>query len=768
MVISYTQGAGKYKNWIIAENQFSIYNQGKFETIFSLGNGYMGLRAATEESYPGEKRGCYIAGLFDRFDGEVTELPNIPDFIQFDILLAGEEFNLMEGKVISYNRRLNLKEGILIRDVEWESPGGRRTKLTFKRFVSMADRHIVCQKVIIKPVNYSGPVNITTGFNGQVTNSGTQHLIEGNKRITPNGDIYLTTRTQESDVILVLAAGYRFLLKENGSENEINLKHRIRTGRRKILLSFDFPLEEGDEFSVEKTVSIYSGIDIEFNKWEREEVIVPTALDNLGRAQRKGFDLLFEEHKDKWARLWKEMGIELTGPDFDQLAVRFALYHFLQMTPTHDSRISIAAKGLSGEGYKGHVFWDTEIFILPFFIYTFPDIARNLLLYRYHTLAGARQKAKENGYRGAMYAWESARTGEETTPKYGHIDPVTGKPIRIWCGDIEQHISADIAYAIWYYFQVTDDCNFMYNYGAEIFLEIARFWASRVEYNQMRDSYEINDVIGPDEYSEHVDNNAYTNYLVKWQLQKAVELADWLKERNKECWERLCQELEIVEEELENWEIIAEKMYTPLDKESGLIEQFEGFMNQKEIDLSPYRGKIGSILDDMSWEEVTSSQVLKQADVVILLYLLGDWFTRDIKKANWDYYEPKTLHDSSLSPAIHAIIAADLGDIETAYTYFQQSCKIDLGEDMKSCDDGLHAASLGGIWQAVVMGFAGVRLTKGKLRINPCLPRGWQKITLKINWRGKKYLLKIEENRVKLKDFNTGEVLMEERKVVLP
>lgn len=768
MAIIYNQGKGEYHNWIITETNFSTENLSKFETIFTLGNGYMGLRAATEEHYLGETRGCYLAGLFDKYSGEVTELPNIPDWIGIEISLAGERFNLNKGQILSYNRRLNLKDGYLQREVEWESPTGRKTRLVFKRFVSLDNKHLAGVQVSITPLNYSGKIIIKSGFDGQVTNSGTQHFVEGDKRVLPGGNMYITTTTQESNIFLALAANHRFFLQQQN----LDLDSKIINNRRQLFLSFEYEIGEKNEFVMEKIVTVYSSRDQEFlnreSKQDIKEEVINKLLADLMEASQSGYGKLFENHQKAWHNLWMKMDIEIEGPDFDQLAVKFAQFHLIQMAPEHDSRISIAAKGLSGEGYKGHVFWDTEIFILPFFIYTFPDIARNLLLYRYHTLAGARQKAKENGYRGAMYAWESARTGEETTPKYGHIDPVTGKPIRIWCGDIEQHISADIAYAIWYYFQVTDDCNFMYNYGAEIFLEIARFWASRVEYNQMRDSYEIYDVIGPDEYSEHVDNNAYTNYLVKWQLQKAVELADWLKERNKECWERLCQELEIVEEELENWEIIAEKMYTPLDKESGLIEQFEGFMDQKEIDLSPYRGKIGSILEDMSWEEVTSSQVLKQADVVILLYLLGDWFTRDIKKANWDYYEPKTLHDSSLSPAIHAIIAADLGDIETAYTYFQQSCKIDLGEDMKSCDDGLHAASLGGIWQAVVMGFAGVRLTKGKLRINPCLPRGWQKITMKINWRGKKYLLKIEENRVKLKDFNTGEVLMEERKVVLP
>lgn len=750
MVIKFTEGYDKYKNWLISEKSFCRNKLSRAETILSLANGYIGLRGAVEEEYPGEQRGCYIAGLFDRFADEVTELPNIPDFTRIGISLAGEEFNLLEGGIISYHRSLNLKDGLLAREVIWESPSGKRSRLFFQRFVSLKRKHLVCLKISIKPLNYAGLVSITSGFNGRVTNSGTQHFLEGDQRIRSDHSIYMTSRTQQKGLLLVQSAGHKLKL----DARQVELQPRFIIERRQLVIETTRFLDNKQELSCEKTVVVFTARDREFSNNQDDQLVIDTTLAELDRSIEQGFDSLLEEQKSSWHQLWQEMEVKLSGPDFDQLALRFAQYHLIQMTPVHDSRISIGAKGLSGEGYKGHVFWDTEIFILPFFIYTFPQIARNLLIYRYHTLAGARKKASENGYRGAMFAWESAESGEETTPQYGHLDPQSGIPVRIWCGELEQHITADIAYAIWLYFQVTLDVDFMVNYGAEIFMEASRFWASRVEYNPRKKRYEINNVIGPDEYSEHVNNNAYTNYLVNWQLKNALAFVEWLKQDHQPAWEQLQQKINLQEEELADWAKIIKFIYLPIDQKKGFIEQFEGFTKQKEIDLTHYQGKIGAILEDLSWSDITGSQVLKQADVVMLLYLLGESFSEQVKRVNWEYYEPKTLHDSSLSPSIHAIVAAQLGDLKQAYQYFRQSCAIDLGEQPNSIQAGLHAASLGGIWLASIMGFAGVQLNGDKLLIKPKLPDKWKKLCFKLKWRGSTYSIQIKQDEVIMNELN--------------
>lgn len=754
MSITYNIGKDKNKNWIVAETDFISDSHGKFETIFSLGNGYMGLRASTEEGFPGEVRGCYIAGLFDKFPGEVTELPNIPDWTKIGIKLDGETFSLCRGEILFYQRQLNIRDGELVRNIEWMSPSGKRTQLIFRRFVSMCYLNVAAIEIEICPVNYSGSIEILSGIDGQASNSGVQHFKEGNSRRYKDGIISITSRTQESDIGLSVAVKHIFSI--DGDKTAI--LEQVRTGRRQISLSSGCEIMEGQTFRMEKLVTVCSTRDPEFREVISDKELGKNAIVKLKEAAGSGYDKLCNNHKEEWRRIWKNADISIDGPDFDQLAIRFSIFHIHQMTPAHDERISIAAKGLSGEGYKGHAFWDTEIFLLPVHTYNSPETAKKLLLYRYHLLAGARKKAMENGYQGAMFPWESADTGEEVTPKWGAVDIETGEPIRIWGGEIEQHVTCDIVYSIWQYFEVTRDYDFMYRYGLEIMLDTSRFWASRLEYNKAEDRYEIKDIMGPDEYSEHVDNNAFTNYMVRWQMDKTLQFFQWIMENETEVWTKVSTKINLTMNELDDWKEKAGKIYFAKDSDTGFITQYEGFKEKKMIDLSKYRGKVGAILEDYSWEDLIHSQVLKQADVVMLLYLAGDDFSRETKKANWAYYEPKTLHDSTLSAGMHAIVAVDINDMEKAYAYFQESIRIDLGENLKSCETGLHAASHGGNWQTVVNGFGGVRITSdGTLRVNPRLPKGWNSLKFSLTWRGTMCRIDVTKKELFLKPLSSIE-----------
>ncbi|HBY57019.1 MAG TPA: family 65 glycosyl hydrolase [Candidatus Atribacteria bacterium] len=754
MVIKYDLGKNKYQNWIVGETDFQPEYLGKFETIFTLGNGYMGVRAATEETYQEERRGCYVAGLFDKFPGEVTELANIPDWLNIEIKLDGEIFDLKRGKILSYQRQLNIKDGQLTRDIEWESPTGKKTRLTFERFVSLDNIHFAALRVKIVPLNYSGYLKICSGINGQVTNSGVQHFKEGKLQFSSEGIISMTSRTQESNIGVVVAIKHIFSI----DNKKLKVKEEVGSQRRKIFLSSRYKIKRNEEFILTKMVTIYTTHDADFRGEEKvsDKEIEKTAIDSLKKLIEIGYDKLLEAHKKRWDQIWEQMDITLDGPDFDQLAIRFSQFHIYQMTPIHDERLSIGAKGLSGEGYKGHVFWDMEVFILPFLIYTFPEVARRLLFYRYHFLDGAKEKAKENGFEGAMYPWECADTGCEVTPKWGGVDFKTGKPQRIWTGELEQHITCDIVYSIWHYFQATCDYDFMYNYGLEIMLETSRFWASRLEYNPEKDQYEINNVIGPDEYSKHINNNTFTNYMVKWQLDKTIHFSEWIKTNQLEVWKKVISKIKFASNELSDWRKKAEKIYINIDKTTGFIHQYDGFTDKREVDLFKYKGKVGAITQDYSWEEIAQMRVLKQSDVIMLFYLLSNDFSKKEKRLNWDYYEPRTLHDSSLSPSIHAIVALDIDDIKKGYEYFERSIWIDLGENLKNSWDGLHAASLGGNWQAVVNGFGGVRIIDdGKLRINPHLPEKWKSLKFKINWRGEKYGIEITKNKITLEPLSS-------------
>ncbi len=748
MCIRYQKGKNEYKNWIVNESEFNVKSQHKFETIFSLGNGYMGTRASLEERYSRERRGFYIAGIFDEYPGEVTEMPNLPDWIETDIYINGEKFNMYKGRIYQYSRNLNLKDGTLVRNFIWENHKGHILQFNFERIISMKNLHTALLKINIEPMNFSGKIEVVSGINGRVSNSGTQHLKEGIKRLVGDDILYIP-ETQQSEVKVYMRLSHNILVNKSTP----NVEKEFIASRRILKRSFKFNFEKGDNIEINKYLSIYSSRDKKI-----DGNLETKTLNNLNKIKAKGYSKLKKEHIDKWSSIWNDIDIKISGSNYDQLAIRFALFHLIQMTPNHDDRISIAAKGLSGEGYKGHVFWDTEIFILPFYIYNYPETAKKLLKYRYNTLDGARKKAKDNGYNGAMFAWESANSGEETTPKYGDVDILTGEEIRIWSGETEQHITVDIQYAIDQYFKVTDDFKFMKNYGFEIFFESTRFWTSRLEYNDKRDYYEINNVMGPDEYKEHIDNNAFINHMVYWQFEKALEYIEIIRDKQPDFYKNLKTRINLNQEEIQEWKTKKDKIYLPQPEKGNIISQYEGYQDLPEIDLEKYKqGEVGDIFNDFGWEQITNSKVSKQADVVILTYLLEDKFNTETIKANYDFYEPLTLHDSSLSPAIHAAVASRIGKIESAYNLFQRAARIDLGENMNSSDKGLHSASLGGLWQAIIFGFAGFNYKDKKVYLNPKLPNKWNMVSFKIKVRDNVYQLAITKEKINIQEIRVKE-----------
>jgi len=434
------------------------------------------------------------------------------------------------------------------------------------------------------------------------------------------------------------------------------------------------------------------------------------------------------------------------------LAVNFAQYHLHIMTPAHDSRMNIGAKGLSGEGYKGHTFWDTEIYALPYFIFSNPGVARKLLKYRYLSLDGARQKAKGNGYEGAQFPWESAWIDDgEVTPEWGPADVMTGLPLRIESGFLEQHITSDVAYGVWQYYQATGDEPFMAACGYELIFETAWFWVSRLEFSDADGMYHINDVMGPDEYKEHVDDNAFTNYMAWWNIKTAIHCYDILKSQNREVFDRLNARLRLQEKYPDLIEK-ANKIFLPQPREDNVLPQDKTYLSLGDIDLSKYKDNDdpGAIYKDYNSAQISQIQVTKQADVLLLFLLLEDLFPDEVKRASWQYYEPRTLHGSSLSPSTHAILASDLHLTKRAYSLFQKACRIDLGPNMHACDDGIHAAAMAGIWQSAVFGFGGVRMVDGKLRIIPHLPAEWDRFAFVLYWRNQRLEIGITHSEISM------------------
>jgi kojibiose phosphorylase len=452
--------------------------------------------------------------------------------------------------------------------------------------------------------------------------------------------------------------------------------------------------------------------------------------------------LTIARHRDAWLARWQASDIRTDGDIDAQRALRFAVYHLSSAANPEDDRVSIGARGLSGLAYMGHVFWDTESFMLPLFALTYPEAARALVMYRYHTLAGARAKAARLGYRGALYAWESADNGDEVTPPF--VIAPDGKVIRILTGEQEHHISADVAFAVWSYWQATGDERFLLSAGAEILIETARFWASRASREDDR-RYHIRGVIGPDEYHETVDDNAYTNGLAQWNLEVAEELTRLLAERWPHQWRELSLRLGLEAEEAAGWLRVARDLYTGFDERTGLFEQFQGYFGLEDIDLAAFGSRTVPMDVLLGAERIRRSQIIKQADVVMLIHLLWDRLPTEVRRANFEYYEPRCGHGSSLSPAVHALVAARLGKLVLAERYFRQAAQIDLANNMGNAAGGIHTGAMGGLWQAAVLGFAGVHPTQAGPRLQPCLPASWRSLSTQVQWRGHWHQLSVPD-----------------------
>lgn len=770
-MMNYSQGKGELKNWVVSEVEFSPDTLGKSESIMYLGNGYMGLRSTTEEPYIKDKRNLLISGTFNRAEeNEVTELPNLADVTRFDIRIDGERFSLEFGETKNYQRQLNLKTAELTRYFDWTSPKGKELRFHFRRFVSLDNLHLIGMKMMVESLTDPVRISLDSGINAQMSNSGSQHFLEGERRIFDKQFIQLVQTTNESKIDVVINTTHKITVND---EERIKVPE-MNMDRRKVWLTYDFSLQPTDKLEIEKITTVFTSRDKEFEKAEYNiQQLRDHSLQDLQDSSGKGYDTLFQSHLETWQnKIWEAYNFEINSDDdFDQLALRFSLYHLTIMTPAHDDRMGIAAKALSGEGYKGHSFWDTELFILPFFIYSNPKVAKSLLTYRYHGLVGARKKARENGYLGAMYPWEVAwPTDGEVTPVWGDIDIVTGNQTKIWSGFIEQHITADIAFAVYQYYNVTADQGFMDHYGYEIIFDTATFWASRLEWNEKKQKYHINDVIGPDEYKEHVDNNAFTNYMAYFNMKLAIRYYEKLTMENPMCLKELTKKLNL-DKAYQHWQDKAGKIYLPEPREEDLvIPQDDTYLLLKEIDLAKYKNqeKVRGIYRDYNSEQINKLQVTKQADTLILFYLLEQTFLNDderiseaVKRANFNYYEPKTLHDSSLSLATHAIVANDIGDIDLAYSLFKKSSEIDLGPLMNTSDDGVHAASIGGIWKSAIFGFAGIRLVDGRLRINPRIPKHWHHMKFTIHWQAQPVTISITKSTLSVKVENKESITFE-------
>ncbi len=786
----------KIKEGIIRENTFDPEQLGKCEAIMSLGNGYLGVRSAAEEHYMQETRGAFVAGTFNKFDeNEVTELPNAADMTAVDIFLDGERFSLADGVTEGYTRELNIYSGELYRHAVWTSPEGKKAEFSFYRIVSLKRLHVMAQRIEIRPAG-DMTIKLRTGIDGRMTNTGSQHFSDGDKRFYDKQFIQFVQTTTQSGITFVNTTTHKLTLDGEPFAQEA----QVFIERRKIFAGFEIEVKAGQCLVIEKYSNLYTTRDLEMEGKEISE-LQEISLNTCKETGELGYAVLRDESARQWkeevwekapiriegkadaaSRAGAENGVQgedeaqaengvqaesdaqsdgVTAAEMDQFAVHFAQYHMRLMVPRHDQRMNIGAKALSGEGYKGHTFWDTEIFLLPYYCFTDPEAARKLEEYRYLSLPGAHAKAKHNGYRGAMFPWESAWLDDgEVTPEFMDVDIVTGKPIKVWSGIIEQHITSDVAFGVWQYGILTDDQDYMDKYGYELIMDTAIFWASRLEKGG-DGKYHINDVVGPDEFREHVNDNAFTNYMAHWNMAKAMEYYRLLKEKKPELFAVLNKKLDL-DGAYEKWKDGCANLYLPAPTAEHVLPQDDRYLSCRDIDLSKYKEQehVGGITRDYNMEQINEIQVSKQADALVLFFLLENEFSQDVKKATWEYYEKRTIHDSSLSLSTHSVLASDMGEKKLAYDLFRKASMIDLGPFMGSSNAGVHAASFGGVWQCVVYGFGGVRMLDGHLRINPALPDNWEKLSYTLMWKGQKLDVEVSKDTIRIKNL-TGDKVVE-------
>ena len=704
----YDSGKGDKKNWIVAADEFG-HDKGylyKYESVMCIGNGYMCMRASTEEQYPQQLRSTLIAGTFDRFGDSPTELPFCADVSPVDVFVDGKKLDLRKGVLSNYSVSVDLKNGLLSRSFDWTSPNGKQIRFESERMISMAQLHIYASKIRVTAVS-DAHIAISSGLNAKTQDR--PHCEK--KSLFAKDYIQFVQTTKESCIDFVSTV-----------VNVCDAAKATKKGRMHAEEVFEKDLRAGQTLTLEKFASIYTTRD------RTSEGLTLRKLKTVGKkaalkASEKGFDALLNASASAWKKkVWNDMDAKIDCKyDFDQLAYRFAVYHLSVMTPAHDDRMNIGAKGLSGPGYCGHAFWDTEIYMLPAFVFARPSVARSLLTSRWYGLGGARKKSKDNGYEGAMFPWEAAwLDNDEETPG--------------WCktGKIEQHITADVAYGVHLYYSVTGDEDFMEKYGYELLFDTARYWVSRFEYNSELDRYEIRNVIGPDEFHEEIDNNAYTNYLANLNLELAIEYYEKLKKVSPDLFKSLSEKLEL-EKVYPDWKKKSAKLYLPKMNKDGLLPQDDKYLTLPDYDLTAFKKGEAPFPN----VEVNNYQISKQADVTALFLLLEDLFTPEEKERNLKYYEARCTHLSSLSLSTYALLAADIGLSDYSYSLFEKASRLDLGDkEMRSSNDGLHAASLGGIWQCTVFGYLGVRLYGQKLRIQPNLPKTWKKVRTKIYWHG--------------------------------
>jgi kojibiose phosphorylase len=735
--------------WLITVSGFDPLRERGAESLLTVANGLIGTRGSLEEGHRASLPATFVAGVFDPIRSvpdppetldDSPALVIVPNWLSLSLMVDGEALSLEAGEVLEHTRVLDMRQGLVVRRWRHRQPSGGITRLMALRCALMSHRHAVIQRAWII-VEAAARLKLTAAL--QNPSLGALAPVGGARAEQPG----LCLRTMRSHISVAVAQSCQL------SVNEHRIPGARETSPARVSERWEWPAEVGRTYVFDRVVTFAT------SRRGADPCVTVVAPPRPAREA----SALLEGHREDWAERWRHAGVDIAGDPTTQRALRLGGYHLIAAANPEDDGVSIGARALTGPAYLGHVFWDTEIYMLPFFVFTWPAAARALLLYRYRTLDAARAKAAHLGYRGALYPWESA-AGYEATPlalrrphlaqAYGIVgraffdgmggrkDGAAGRGEPIVNGLYAHHSASAVAFGVWQYWQATADDEFFRTAGAEILLETARFWASRAQLEPDA-RYHIRDVIGPDEYHERVDDSAYTNWMARWNLEAGRAAAAWLARSDATHWGTLRKRLELTEDELAAWDVVAEGLADGYDPATGLIEQFAGYFTLEDLDLPAWEPRAAAMQTVLGRERVGRTRIIKQADIVLLCYLLWDRL-RGVAAKNLAYYEPRCDHASSLSPGIHALVAARLGRLDLARAYVDRAAAIDLEDTMGNAAQGVHVGAGGGLWQAVVFGVAGMRLLDDGLAFDPHLLPGWDGLRFPVEWRGRRLEIAVQ------------------------
>lgn len=733
----------KEHEWLIIEDQFSAEMHESSESIFSIGNGKMGMRANFEESYSGKSlQGTYIAGVYypdktrvgwwkNGYPEYFAKVLNAPNWMGLTIEFNSQVLDLNIGKVKSFERVLDMFNGTLSRKFIYIFPNGEEIKVDVLRFLSIKQDEIGAYQYKIEVLKGKGEIKITSFIDGDVKNKDSNYDEKFwdylSHEINPSYT-YLEQKTKKTEFKVAFAVFEEIKL------NQLKIEWDFKNGIEKEKWagkSYDFSFEEGDKIEITKTASLACSL--------YGSNLKSDAVNNLNNALKKGFNQLLSEHKEEWNQKWKYCDIRIEGDVPAQQGIRFNIFQLNCTYTGKDPRLNIGPKGFTGEKYGGSTYWDTEAYCLPFYLSTAePKVSWQLLEYRYKQLDKAIENAQKLGFNnGAALYPMVTMNGEECHNEW----EITFEEI---------HRNGAIAFAIYNHANYTGNDQWIYSGGLEVLTGIARFWAQRVNWSGDKKKYVILGVTGPNEYENNVNNNWYTNYIAAWCLNYALKCVQ-ISQGDKEFYQNFQAKTQISESELDFWKMVADEMYYPESHELGVFLQQDSYLDKELLNADQLNPSERPINQHWSWDRILRSCFIKQADVLQGLYFFNDHFDIETIKRNFDFYEPKTVHESSLSPCVHVVLAAQLGYQEKAYELYLRTSRLDLDDYNKEVHEGLHITSMAGTWMAVVQGFGGMKVRNNMLQFKPSLPKNWTSFSFKIRFRDR--LIEIITNKDSMKAY---------------